>query len=85
MKKNIHPTTYKPVVFRDINNDIKTLIRSTVDVGKNPKMITWEDGQSYPIVDVQISATSHAFYTQDDTNVDQMGHIAKFHAKYKKK
>jgi large subunit ribosomal protein L31 len=55
MKKNIHPD-YHPVVFRDRDADLAFLTRSTAT---SEKTIDWEDGQTYPVVDVEISSASH--------------------------
>ncbi len=85
MKKDIHPQSYRPVVFQDINNDFKVLTCSTISLGDNPTTIKWENGKEYPLVKVPISSSSHRFYTGQKTQVDQMGIIAKFKAKYSKK
>ncbi|MEP6482219.1 MAG: type B 50S ribosomal protein L31, partial [Rhodoglobus sp.] len=59
MKTDTHPT-YAPVVFRDLASGATFLTRSTVS---SDKTIDWEDGNSYPVIDVEISSESHPFYT----------------------
>ena len=85
MKKDIHPAHYRPVLFVDINNDAKVLTRSTIQLGDHPETATWTDGNEYPVVRVPISSASHSFYTNQKVEVDEMGTIAKFNAKYKRK
>ncbi|MEO7023165.1 MAG: type B 50S ribosomal protein L31, partial [Leifsonia sp.] len=59
MKTDIHPD-YAPVVFRDLASGATFLTRSTVT---SEKTIEWEDGNTYPVIDVEISSESHPFYT----------------------
>jgi large subunit ribosomal protein L31 len=54
MKKDIHPTNYRPVVFEDLNNGFKFLTRSTVATEETTK---WEDGNDYPLVKVHITSS----------------------------
>lgn len=81
MKKDIHPD-YNFVVFRDISADWNLLTRSTM---KSDKTIKWEDGNEYPLVEVEISSASHPFYTGKQKLVDTAGRIEKFNRKYAKK
>ena len=81
MKKNIHPT-YREVVFADTSSNLKFLTRSTVTTQDT---IQWEDGKSYPLVKVEISAASHPFYTGKKIFVDTAGRVEKFQKKYAKK
>ena len=85
MRKNIHPTSYKYVVFSDVNNDFQVLTRSTVTTDKEGKTIEWKDGKTYPLLERQISSASHNFYTGAKVDVDELGTIAKFNKKYGKK
>jgi large subunit ribosomal protein L31 len=78
VKNNIHPA-YGYVVFRDRSADYQFLTRSTAT---SEKTIEWEDGQTYPVVDVQISAGSHPFWTGRNRLVDTAGRVEKFRAKY---
>ena len=59
MKKEIHPD-YHPVVFRDIGADYSLLTRSTATSNQTVK---WEDGNEYPLINIDISSKSHPFYT----------------------
>ena len=59
MKKGIHPENYRPVVFKDMSNDDVFITRSTI----NAKETIEIDGVTYPLVKVEISNTSHPFYT----------------------
>lgn len=79
MKKDIHPTNYRPVVFQDISSDFKFLTRSTV---ASKETIKWEDGNEYPLAKVEISSASHPFYTGQMKLMDTEGRIEKFKKKY---
>jgi len=74
MKKGIHPE-YRPVVFRDISADFAILSRSTIETGRT---ITWEDGNEYPLVELDISSASHPFYTGKQRIVDTGGRVQRF-------
>ena len=78
MKKEIHPTDYRPVVFKDMSNGDMFLTRSTC---KTKETIEFE-GETYPLVKVEISNTSHPFYTGKSTLVDTAGRVAKFLSRY---
>jgi large subunit ribosomal protein L31 len=75
MKKDIHPTSYRPVVFQDLNNGFSFLTRSTVATDDT---IKYEDGKEYPLVKVHISSASHPFFTGEERTVDIEGRIDKF-------
>ena len=81
MKKDIHPTDYRFVVFKDMSNDYSFLSKSTV---KTKETIKWEDGNEYPLVKLEISHTSHPFYTGKMQLVDTAGRVDKFRNRYKK-
>lgn len=81
MKKDIHPENYRPVIFRDISNDVAFLSRSCVDTKDTE---TWEDGKEYPLVKIEISAASHPFFTGKMKFVDTAGRIDKFNKKFGK-
>ncbi|MFH5822410.1 type B 50S ribosomal protein L31 [Georgenia sp. AZ-5] len=81
MKPNIHPQ-YRPVVFRDTAADFAFLTRSTLT---SDKTIEWEDGNTYPVVDVDISSASHPFYTGRSRVVDTAGRVEKFRRRYGQK
>jgi large subunit ribosomal protein L31 len=82
MKKGIHPENYRYVVFKDMSNDHMFLTRSTAP---SKETITWEDGNEYPLIKVEISNTSHPFYTGKNVFVDTAGRIEKFNKRYAKK
>ena len=79
MKSDIHPQ-YAPVVFRDLASGATFLTRSTVS---SDKTIEWEDGNSYPVIDVEISSESHPFYTGKQRILDSAGRVEKFNTRYK--
>lgn len=81
MKKDIHPE-YRPVVFRDISANFAILTRSTLT---SETSVEWEDGNTYPVVDVDISSASHPFYTGKQKILDTGGRVARFQARYGKK
>src|SRR6185437_14446070 len=76
MKKNLHPTSYRPVVFQDLNNNTTYLTRSTVATDERITL----DGTEYPLVRVHISASSHPFYTGEERIVDIEGRVDRFKA-----
>ncbi len=80
MKKDIHPKDYRLVVFKDMSNDYSFVSRSTIKTKEN---IVWEDGKEYPLVKLEISHTSHPFYTGKMKLVDSAGRVDKFKTKYK--
>jgi large subunit ribosomal protein L31 len=80
MKKDIHPENYRFVVFKDMSNDYSFLSRSTAETKETVK---WEDGNEYPLVKLEISHTSHPFYTGKMKLVDTAGRIDKFKNRYK--
>lgn len=82
MKKNIHPENYRFVVFKDMSNEHTFLTRSAVDTKDT---VVWEDGNEYPLVKLEISNTSHPYYTGKMKLVDTAGRIDKFNSRYKKK
>ena len=81
MKKDIHPKNYRLVVFKDMSNDYTFITRSTVNTKDT---IVWEDGNEYPLVKLEISHTSHPFFTGKMKLVDTAGRVDKFMNKYKK-
>jgi large subunit ribosomal protein L31 len=81
MKKEIHPKDYRLVVFKDMSNDYTFLSKSTV---KTRETIVWEDGVEYPLVKLEISHTSHPFYTGKMKLVDTAGRVDKFKSRYQK-
>ncbi|GAA1643857.1 type B 50S ribosomal protein L31 [Actinoplanes couchii] len=78
MKPGIHPD-YHPVVYRDRSANYAFLTRSTAT---SDRTIEWEDGHTYPVIDVEISAGSHPFWTGKRRLLDTAGRVEKFRAKY---
>ncbi len=74
MKRGIHPE-YRPVVFRDAGANFAFLSRSTIETTRT---ITWEDGNEYPLVELDISSASHPFYTGRQRIVDTGGRVQRF-------
>jgi len=79
MKAEIHPT-YHPVVFRDLTSGESFLTRSTAT---SDRTVEWEDGNSYPVIDVEISSASHPFYTGKQRILDSAGRVEKFNQRFK--
>lgn len=82
MKKGIHPEKFRMVVFKDMSNDHTFLSRSTAN---SNEMIKWEDGNEYPVIKLEVSNTSHPFYTGKNVMLDTAGRIDKFNKRYGKK
>ena len=82
MKEGIHPESYRPVIFKDISNDISFLGKSCAETKDT---VTWEDGNEYPLIKLEISSTSHPFFTGKMQFVDTAGRIDKFKKRYAKK
>lgn len=78
MKPDIHPD-YQFVVFQDLSEDFSFLTRSTLT---SSETVTWEDGNEYPLVKVDITSASHPFYTGKMKLVDTAGRVDKFNRKY---
>jgi large subunit ribosomal protein L31 len=81
MKKDIHPKDYRFVVFKDISNDYMFLTKSTVKTNEN---VVYTDGNEYPLVKLEISNTSHPFFTGKIKLIDTAGRVDKFKNRYQK-
>ncbi|GAB4083603.1 type B 50S ribosomal protein L31 [Myceligenerans cantabricum] len=87
MKQGIHPE-YGPVVFRDRSAGFVFLTRSTLagqtaaGPGRPRTTIEWEDGRTYPLVDVEVSSASHPFWTGSSRVVDTAGRVERFRQRY---
>ena len=79
MKTDIHPD-YHPVLFRDLASGKVILTRSTAT---SQKTETWEDGNEYPVIEVEISSESHPFYTGKQRIMDSAGRVERFNARFK--
>ena len=80
MKKGLHPENYRPVVFRDMSNGDMFLSKSTC---KTTETVEFE-GETCPVVKVEISSSSHPFYTGKSKLVDTAGRVDKFMSRYGK-
>ena len=78
MKQGIHPA-YGPVVFRDKSAGFSFLTRSTLT---STVTIEWTDGETYPLVDVDVSSKSHPLYTGQSRTLDTAGRVEKFQRRY---
>lgn len=78
MKPRIHPES-RPVVFRDRAAEVAFLIRSTAG---SARTIQWEDGNTYPLIDVETSSASHPFYTGTSRVMDTAGRVQRFERRY---
>ncbi|OMH26312.1 50S ribosomal protein L31 [Tersicoccus phoenicis] len=79
MKTDIHPQ-YQAVVFRDLASGTSFLTRSTVGSSKTTE---WEDGKTYPLIEVEISSASHPFYTGKQRIMDSAGRVERFNQRFK--
>ena len=82
MKKDIHPSDYRKVIFKDFSSDYAFMGKSTA---QTKETIKWEDGNEYPLIKLEISHMSHPFFTGKMKFVDTAGRIEKFNKKYGKK
>ncbi len=80
MKKGIHPKNYRLVVFKDMTNGFTFITKSTAQSKDKIKM---EDGKEYPLIKLEISNTSHPFYTGKMKLVDTAGRVDKYMSRYK--
>jgi large subunit ribosomal protein L31 len=81
MKKGIHPESYRLVAFKDMSNEEVFITRSTAASRETLNV----DGVDYPLIKVEISNTSHPFYTGKSMFLDTAGRIEKFNKRYGKK
>ena len=79
MKNEIHPDSYRLVVFQDKSADFKFLTRSCA---ATKETIEWEDGNEYPLVNVEISSASHPFYTGKQKILDSGGRVERFRKRF---
>jgi len=81
MKKDIHPTNYRLVAFKDMSNEDVFITKSCADTKDTIEI----EGVEYPLVKMEISSTSHPYYTGKVKLVDTAGRIDKFKTKYAKR
>lgn len=80
MKKDIHPENYRLVAFKDMSNEDVFITKSAADTKETIEL----EGVEYPLVKLEISRTSHPYYTGKSKLVDTAGRIDKFRNKYAK-
>ncbi|GHT02028.1 50S ribosomal protein L31 type B [Bacteroidia bacterium] len=78
MKQGLHPESYRPVAFKDMSNDDTFITRSTI----NAKETIEIGGVTYPLIKIEISNTSHPFFTGKHKLVDTAGRVDKFKTRY---
>ena len=78
MKKGIHPDNYRLVAFKDMSNNDIFLAKSTAQSNETISV----EGTDYPLIKLEISRTSHPYYTGKAKLVDTAGRIDKFKTKY---
>lgn len=78
MKKGIHPESYRPVAFKDMSNEEVFISRSTIATKETIDI----DGVTYPLLKLEISSSSHPFYTGKSKLVDTAGRVDKFMSRY---
>ena len=78
MKADIHPSNYREVVFKDMSNDEIFITRSTVATREEIEV----DGVTYPLVKLEITSSSHPFFTGKQKLVDTAGRVVKFMSRY---
>ncbi|AZI58961.1 type B 50S ribosomal protein L31 [Nakamurella antarctica] len=78
MKPGIHPA-YRPVVFRDATTGEQFLTKSTAD---SDKQVVWTNGNTYPLITVDVTSASHPFWTGTARIVDTAGQVEKFNRRY---
>lgn len=78
MKKDLHPKDYREVCFKDMSNDETFITRSTVSSRETIEI----DGKEYPLVKLEITSSSHPFFTGKQKLVDTAGRVDKFRSRY---
>lgn len=82
MKKEIHPKDYRPVLFVDNSNGTEFIIPSAAFTNETAK--SKADGKEYPVVRLEVSSSSHPFYTGQEKVLDSAGRVEKFKQKQAK-
>ena len=78
MQKDIHPN-YRPVVFKDMGGDFAFLTRSTIESNET---IEWEDGNTYPLVKLEVTSATHPFYTGKQNIMDTTGKVERINRRF---
>ncbi len=79
MKKDIHPENYRPVLFVDTSNGTEYIVSSTIPSKETAK--SKSDKKEYPVVNIEISSSSHPFYTGQEKVMDSAGRVERFKQK----
>lgn len=78
MKSNLHPASYRPVVFSDETAGFSFLTQSTAATNET---IKWQDGNEYPLIKVHVSSASHPYFTGEEKIIDTEGRVDRFKAR----
>ncbi len=78
MKSNLHPASYRPVVFSDDTAGFSFLTQSTA---ASDETVKWEDGNEYPLIKVHVSSASHPYFTGEEKIIDTEGRVDRFKAR----
>ncbi len=81
MKQDIHPSNYREVVFKDMSNEEIFITRSTVASKETIEV----EGKTYPLVKLEITSSSHPYFTGKQKLVDTAGRVDKFMQRYGKR
>ena len=73
MRAGIHPE-YRTVVFRDAGSGVTYRTRSTAATDQPVEL----NGETLPLVVVDISAASHPFWTGNQRVLDTAGRVERF-------
>jgi large subunit ribosomal protein L31 len=80
MRKDIHLDNFRPVIFHDTTSGEQFLFKSTVETEETGEY----EGGEYPLTRIEMSSTSHPFYTGVEKVVDTAGRVEKFEARSQK-
>jgi len=78
MKKDIHPSNYRLVAFKDMANGDTFITKSTANTKETIEL----NGVQYPLIKLEISNSSHPFYTGKMKLLDTAGRVDKFKKRY---
>ena len=81
MKPGLHPDSYRVVVFKDMSNEHMFLGKSCTNTKDT---VMYEDGNEYPLIKLDISNTSHPYYTGKMMLIDTAGRVDKFKKRFAK-
>jgi len=77
MKEGIHPS-YNPVIFVDASTGAEYITRSTARSRETREI----DGVKYYVVQMEVTADSHPFWTGKIHRLDTAGRIERFEKKF---